>query len=46
MIELVKTVDRPVYNKEVREVIVDKVVERRVEVPVEKYVEVPVVTEQ
>ncbi len=45
MVELVKTVDKPVYNKRINEIFVDKVVERRVEVPVEKYVEVPVVTE-
>jgi hypothetical protein len=46
LVELTKTVDKPVYNKQIKEVFVDKVVETRVEVPVEKYVEVPRVTEQ
>lgn len=41
VVELTRRVDKPQFNKRVQENIVQKYVDRRVEVPIEKYVEVP-----
>lgn len=45
VVELTETIDRPVFNKQVRDIYHEKVIETKSEVPIEKYVEVPVVTE-
>ena len=45
LVELTKTVEKPVFNLQVRENQIQKHVDRKVEVPIEKYVEIPKVVE-